>query len=136
MSTKKSVKGCIRPDQLTKEMANLIGEYGDDVKKALAATIDELAEEALKTIKDHAPESETKHKGTYKKNLTIKMNKTGDGKVIWGGKSYPLTSLLEHGHQKVNGKGRTKAIPHFSFGQEYLEKNFDKVFKSKLKKEK
>ena len=84
----------------------------------------ELAQEASKDVKRDSPQSDTKRKGTYKKDWGIQ--KVDDGYVVRNKKEYRLTHLLEKGHVTRDGKSRTKAQPHIKPAEEKAIKEFEK----------
>lgn len=134
MAFYKSVK--IKPDQLTDAMAKLLKEYGADVEKALDRAVEKVGIRTKEKVQAEAPMSRGRHRGTYRKNISLRRIDTSHGKgiAIWGGRSYPLTSLLEHGHRTRNHKGRTRSFPHFQYGQNYVDENFEKVLEDEIEK--
>lgn len=82
-------------------------------------------------------------KGVYRKSIVINsLSGRYDANIhfqVGSRKHYRLSHLLEHGH-KVRGCYRrkndmpTKAIPHISLGQEYIDKAGEKMYVEAIKK--
>ena len=102
----------VNSDDLEKEMIKLLAKFGDEVNKIMGEEIPIVAQETAAELTKTSPKRE-KSSG-YSKGWSIKLynTKQGVGATIYN-KTHPgLVHLLERGHQKVNGKGRTKAQPH------------------------
>ena len=128
----------IRIDELENEINEILEEYKDEVTDSTKEVVDEVSKEAYKIVKEKAPVEarNSKRKGKYKKSLRVKTiveSLTEKKNVIYAsGKEYRLTHLLENGHQLIKG-GRTKKIPHFKYGNDYVQKNLLKRIKDKIK---
>lgn len=115
---------------LDKTLSQILREYADEVTEDTKEVIDEVTKEAKKIVKKHAPVKTGKYKRSIKskvayESLTEKRN------VIFSKGYGNLTHLLENGHAKING-GRTESIPHFSYGQDYIEENLLKNINKKI----
>lgn len=120
--------------EMQQAIEKAVQTFSDEVIEDTKDVIDEVSEEALQEVVSRAPVGA--QKGKYKRSLTYRKvydSLTERRNVIYASKGqHRLTHLLEKGHLKRNGKGRTKAIPHFHFGQEYIDNNFMKKLKNKL----
>lgn len=121
---------------LMQDLESVTDEMCEGVKKA----VDDVAKETKNEIDSHITFKDYGNKkrkaGTYRKSLKLKtVSETKTGKtVVWyaAGKEYRLTHLLEYGHAKRNGKGRTKAYPHIRYGYEYAKENLPKRIEEAL----
>lgn len=119
----------IKVSQLEKAIMNCLETYSDEVITAAKSAVDEISDEALKIVKDHAPADKRKsrRKGKYKRSLKIRTmyeSVTEKKNVIYAsGDEYRLTHLLENGHALTKG-GRTAPQPHFKYGDDYINKEF------------
>ena len=121
-------------DDLDKVINQILEDYGDEVKEVLDKTSETVSKKAKDEVKNAAPVGA--RKGKYKKSISLKKTKAELNKVEYTiyakAPEYRLTHLLEDGHLIHNGTGRTKAIPHWSKGDEYVVKNFEKEFKERI----
>lgn len=125
----------IKADKLVKAMIDALETYSDEVIEATKKSVDEVASETVPIIKNHAPVGKGRRKGKYKRSIkqrTLYESLTEKRKVIYAsGGEYRLTHLLEKGHAKVNG-GRTRAFPHWKYGDEYIKNELPKRIEKKL----
>lgn len=93
--------------------------YSDEAIDATKTAIGEVSKHALRIAKQKAPV----RTGKYKKHLIQRtyIETLTERKNIIGVKSphHRVAHLIEHGHAKKNG-GKTKAIPHFAYAEDYI----------------
>lgn len=120
----------INPNDLTLTISAMLSDYADDVIEDVKATVDDVAKEAQKIVKSKAPVKT----GKYKRSIKVKTSYeslTELRKTIYSNGNSGLTHLLENGHAKVNG-GRTRAFPHWKYGDEYIKKELPKRIQKKI----
>lgn len=120
----------VKIDGLYLAVQNILNDFSEEVTQVTKEEVDEITKEAVKIVKKHAPVKTGKYKRSIKskvayESLTEKRN------VIFSKGYGNLTHLLENGHAKING-GRTESIPHFRYGQDYIEENLLKNINKKI----
>lgn len=128
-----------------KDFANAIMQDLTEITDSMIVNVkkatDEVAMEAKDVIDSHITFNDYGRKGItpgkYRRSFKLKtVSETSTGKsVTWyaSGREYALTHLLEYGHVKRGGKGRTRAYPHISYGWQYVKDNLPKRIEEALK---
>lgn len=93
-------------------IGEMLQQYSVDVVRAMEASIDEVAREAVKKLRAESP----RNSGEYAKGWTVTFEKgrLKKGAIIHGKSgTYQIAHLLEHGHALRQG-GRTRAQVHIA----------------------
>lgn len=99
-------------EQLAAAITQAMKEYTEDVSDAIAAKVDEVADQVFNEVKTNHPYID--RTGKYTRGF-VKTRQDSNGKtrrVIWNKKHYSRVHLLEFGHVKRGGQGRIEARPH------------------------
>ncbi|MCP3025414.1 HK97 gp10 family phage protein [Halobacillus sp. A5] len=107
-------------DDISKQIAQALAEYTNDVTEGLEKAKKEVAKNTVKELKRTSPVGDT---GDYAKGW--KSKKSGTAQVVHNKTDYQLTHLLEKGHAK-RGAGRVQGQKHIEPAEEkaireYLE---------------
>lgn len=65
----------VNPDKFKSELSKLIAEYGEEVTRAMKEVVPKVTKKATEEVRSHAPVSNTKRSGTYKKAITSTKKK-------------------------------------------------------------
>lgn len=93
-------------------IAEALAEYDQNIADATKQITDEVAKEAVDTLKKSSP----KLTGSYRKGWRKKQSyadKRTKRNTVYNETDYQLTHLLEYGHASRNG-GRVRAIQHIA----------------------
>ncbi len=122
------------------ELNNILGKYQTDVNEALKSAVKETAKDGVKALKTQKyaklPSYVNRRKKGYSKGWTTSPAKRGkykNSETIHNKTDYQLTHLLEEGHMKRNGTGKTRAFPHIEPTRDVLDKEILKLTEEKLK---
>lgn len=115
---------------LDQELEQVLNEYSAEVRTVLEESVDEQTNETVRELKQTSP----KRKGKYARGWKKQENRTVSGKsvTVYNGKHYRLTHLLEFGHAKRGGTGRTTAHPHIGPAEENAKTGFERKVRDKL----
>ena len=116
------------------EMTNILLQYTDEIQEKVNEAVKLTADTSKKELK--VAGSFKNRTGRYRKGWKIKfeLSRYGSFATVYNSKYYPLTHLLENGHQLIRG-GRyikdVKAFPHISTvndeAQKMLEEEIEKA---------
>lgn len=112
-------------NDLADEIMKCLQKYTEEVVEALEKTEKELADEAVRMLKQTSP----KKSGKYARSWT--QTKRGTKRIVHN-RRYQLTHLLEKGHAKRNG-GRVAARVHIAPVEQRISKEAVERFKRVLK---
>lgn len=93
-------------------IAEALAEYDQEIADATKRITDEVAKEAVDSLKKSGP----KLTGSYRKGWRKKQSyadKRTKRNTVYNETDYQLTHLLEYGHVSRNG-GRVRAIQHIA----------------------
>lgn len=120
----------ISAKELESAVSNILKDFSEEVTRITKEDVDEVTKIALDEVKGHAPVNT----GKYKRSLKSKKeyeSATEKRNVIYSKGHGSLTHLLENGHAKRNG-GRTRAFPHFVYGQKVIEEELPKLLEKHI----
>lgn len=120
----------INARELELAVSNILKDFSDEVTRITKEDVDTVTEMALDEVKAHAPV----RTGKYKRSLSSRTeyeSLTEKRNVIYSNGQSGLTHLLENGHAKQNG-GRTRAFPHFKYGQDLIDEQLLKKIKDDI----
>lgn len=127
-------KVTIRPDELEREMQNILKEVGVKSENALTATLKIEAKATSSELSKTSP----RRSGKYAKNWRWKEEAKTQFVVYNDKPTYRLTHLLENGHKTRLGTGRTRrrygskafvaAQPHIKAAEEKMKNEIEDVY--------
>lgn len=113
------------------------------IENELELRVPEVKRKTKEAVLSGLTKSHGVDKGIYKRSIVINsLSRKYDANIhfqVGSKKHYRLSHLLEHGH-KVRGCFRrkndmpTKAIPHISLGQDYIDKAGEEMYEEAIKK--
>lgn len=133
------MKNNIKIDELQDTVLKILDNWGTSADTLLKEAAKEIGDETAEIVQSHV---DTVRTGKYKESITCEEVSTGKKYktqlvVHAGDKMYRLSHLLENGHQVIShGKTTdttTDAHPHFSYGEEYVDRNLEKRYREKAK---
>ena len=120
------------PEDLAKAIIGELDNVGLKTRIKAKRAINRCSEGVVAAIREHIT---FRDNGKYSKAIAVyKTAQDFADKNVCYVKSphYRLTHLLEHGHEKRNGGGRTRAFPHMQYGEQYAQENLPKFMKEEL----
>lgn len=110
----------ISPDQLAKEVNEILEQFKETTDDALKDATDKAVDDIVKQLKETSPKQPGG--GQYAKSWAatpagVKKGQAGYGRIVYNKKHYRLTHLLEYGHALWQG-GRAKPHPHIKAAEE------------------
>lgn len=132
----------IPPEQLGEVLAEMMEEYGVETRQRMCEITKEVTKDTKNEVKKHANVESGKRfpyrVGKYKKSISYKMKEEGysdTGIVYARNHEYSLTHLLENGHNLWQAPGkRTRAFPHWKYGEQLAQQEFVPKMIKKLSK--
>ena len=112
----------IQIDELASEIANGLSEYTQDIIQGINQKSEMVSDAAVKKLKQNSPKKTGKYARSWKLQ-TEKYHGEPDSHIIYNGKHYWLTHLLEFGHAKAGG-GRVEARPHIAQVEQEVAEEF------------
>lgn len=106
-------------DGFADAVAEIIGDYADGVYATQSKAVTYSTNQALRQVRSNSQQFSGKYAGGWKKQIE-RTNVTAEG-VIYNNRP-GLPHLLEKGHVKRGGHGRTEARPHVLPVQETVNK--------------
>lgn len=112
------MKSVVKTTKLTAAIMEELKNYSDEIAEQVDLDVTAVGELAVQRLKETSP----KNIGEYAKGwgVTVTNTKRGNKRVVVHNKKhYRLTHLLEKGHAKSGGVGRTRAQPHIEPVEEW-----------------
>lgn len=128
----------IKPDQLAEAVERGLREYSEDVAAGVKKAVVDEGKQCVKDIRVNIDSAGFEQRtGDYRKSWKSKKTEetasTIHVSVYAGSGQYRLTHLLEKGHAKVNGRGRTRAFEHIKPADDAVSERLIKKCKSIVK---
>lgn len=131
----------VKVEDLARMIAKELEEYAEGIEEILIETIDEVAAEALTSLRTDPVVKSLDGTGEYAKGFYSKADvrvrgaRKGFYRVTLHNHKYRIAHLLQYGHAKATG-GRTRAFPHWDKAQKIadtLEERIKEVISSDSK---
>lgn len=121
-------------DEFAAELEQSLGAYNKDVNDALDRAGERCGKDTNSVIKKHCKFKGDKYIRAFRLERVKDSSLTSHWRWYVKAPYYRLTHLLENGHAKRNGGGRTTAYPHISHGEEFARENYEEYAKEELEK--
>lgn len=115
-------------NDIAKDIKKELERYSKETEKGLKKAQRVVSKELVEDLSTHSPERE----GDYIKGWGT--TKKGNSFIVHNKTDYQLTHLLEYGHVKRGGKGRTKTKAHIRPAEAYMINDYLKRIKKVLKR--
>lgn len=114
----------IKVEGLTEAVEELLEEYGDGVRRAVAAAVKDSA----KVCRDELERTSPERSGDYAKGWAHRYARDGKsvvGAQVYNKDRYQLTHLLERGHHSPRNGG-ARAFPHIQRAADNAARRLEK----------
>ena len=115
---------------LSKEIKDILEEYGEEVSDAMKEIVPKVAKDAVKKLRSNSP----KNTGVYARGWTQRTEKGNltISSTVYNSKKPGLPHLLEYGHAKRNG-GRTRPEEHIKPVEEWVQEETVRKIEEELR---
>ena len=121
-------------DEFAAELEQSLGAYNKDVNDALDRAGEKCGKATNEEIKKHCKFKGEKYIKAFRLERVKNSSLTSHWRWYVKAPYYRLTHLLERGHAKRNGGGRTTAYPHIQYAEEFARDNYENYTKEELEK--
>lgn len=113
----------------------ILQKYGEEVQEVVLSSLDKVADETVKELKDNSPRSDNGKKHYWKGWVKDKMNTTWHRvNIVIYNKNKPwLTHLLNSGYTRRNGK-RVAGDMHIDMAEDYATDRLEEIAVEEISK--
>ena len=129
----------ISPDQLSRELAKTLAEYGKLAQHEVHDILESVGNEAKSRVASLSPKGRRRGSGKYKRGWKLKIEESGSStSVTVHNKHYQLTHLLEFGHRtrlkhgKYGKQAAACAQPHIDEVNEWAQRELERRIRKAL----
>lgn len=119
-------------DKLADAVAKELNDYSSELNEEVKVICEDVAKNTVNTLKQISPKRTGKYAASWSKKVSY-SNQQGKRIVVFNKDYYQLTSILEYGHQKING-GRVEGKQHISIAEKQAKEELEKRIKDLIKK--
>lgn len=116
-----------------KPLNDILQKYGEEVQDAVFNSIESVATETVKELKDLSPKNTGRYSKGWTKTKTKKDWKRVEVTVYNKNKRY-LTSLLNDGYLRKGGKVRVKGDMHIDMAEDFATDRLEEITMEVLSK--